>query len=70
MTHLHHYTHRPLDPDARPEAIAYCGHAEDARWDCTSSMARKPEDSDCPVCRRAWQIAAEDLRRELELEVA
>jgi hypothetical protein len=54
VRHAERYVRRLDDPEARPEAVALCGATEDARWDCTSSMAGSVLDSDCEACHRAW----------------
>lgn len=46
---------RPRDPDARAEAFAYCGEAEECSGSGRHGMARSSRDATCTRCIRAYE---------------
>jgi hypothetical protein len=49
--HINQYVSRPRDPDARSEAVSFCGEREECSGSGKHGQVDRPEDSNCERCK-------------------
>ena len=69
MKHLLRDIASGRDPEARPEAFAYCSFSQETTWDLRHDLTTDARDADCPTCLRVFSQEKKFLSRPWDVDV-